>query len=275
EVQNAPFIAEKRLFILEGLPRGKKEDIEKLVKCLHEDVLILVLLETDSSFKGKKLSSVASALLEVASEKKFPNISRSQIISWIGEMVKECGAEGIEANAISFLFDAVGENQEALESELNKISLYAYDRTITQSDISLLLTSGAEREVWKIMDYLGNNNPEQAIKYAESLLDRGYSPQALWSTLLWMVSILTQIVSYIEVGQTDSWQIAKSVRAHSSSIKSILPYAKSINNERLKRIVDMVITADIGLKTGEYRATSDSQEELLALIDRSIMAFVE
>lgn len=273
ECQIAPFLAEKRLLVVQGVPsRGSKEDVQALPKLLHPQAVLLFTLPTDGA-KKPKLTIPAKALGEIAQIVEFPQLSTTQREQWIAHYAKESGAESIEPAATKLLLQMVGEDQGLLASEITKLAIYAHARQIAVADVELLASSSAERDVWQLMDYLGAGKIEDTLRFTYSLLDRGYSPQALWSTFVWMLTVLTSVVAIIETGETNPWKIAGTVRANPYSVKAILPFARSLPLAKLEHILQTALDADIGLKTGAYKATSDAPEEILALIDRSIVSF--
>lgn len=273
ECQMAPFLAEKRLIVIDGVPsRGTKEDVETLVHLVHPQALLLFTLETEVG-KNPKLTIPAKALCEVAKVVDFPLLSAVQLQQWAEQLVRTSGAAGIQSDAMKALLQTVGDDQSLLASEIQKLGMYAFEREITSTDVSLLATSSAERDVWQLMDYLGAGNPKKTLQFIHDLLDRGYSPQALWGTFVWMVTILTHIVAVVESGESNPWKIAGTVRANPAGVKAILPFARSISRDALRQIIDVTVDADMGLKTGAYKATSEAPEEILALIDRSVLTF--
>jgi DNA polymerase III subunit delta len=272
EGQVAPFIADKRLIVVYGVPNGKKEDIQKIIDVKHPDTIFLFVIEEEAG-KKRKLTIPGKELVAKGQVQEFPMLNTNLIKQWIIDEAKNSGALGIDQDAINYLIDTIGEDQNILESEISKIATYAFGKTITKDDVSLLVASITERDVWKLMDFLGSEDVNSALNYVHELLDRGYSPQALWSMYLWMISLIPQIVAVIEEGESNPWKIAGSVRANPYSVKAILPFAKSVSREKLSRIVKTAIDFDIKMKTGEYKSPTNDQEELLSLIDRSIMTF--
>lgn len=267
----APFIAPKRLVVVEGMPRGKKGDIAQILKTMHQDTILLFVLESDIG-KRAKLTVPSKELYELATVKECPSLTTVQLLKWIHDRFA-FNQTKIEQSAASFLLESVGNDQALLAQEIDKISMFASGKDVSKSDVDLLVATSAEREAWKLMDILGEGKPEVALQYVHTLLDKGFSPQALWSTYLWMLSVLIDIAAFAQDGETNPWNIAKEIRANPMGIKAMLPYAKTLDTSALARIMDVAIEADKGIKTGKYRATAEAPEELLALIDRSILSF--
>jgi len=186
--------------------------------------------------------------------------------------VQECGAS-CEHDVLGHLVAVVGEDQQALAQEVHKLALHAAGRPIVRADIEQLVFPSAERTVWRLIDLLGEGRTENAVSFARDLLERGESPQSLWNMLLWMLKNLTEVAASVEAKITAPLSIVQATGIKFGTVRSLLPLARRCQTGKLKAILRQVVEADIGLKTGAYRVTADSEEELEALIDRCLLAF--
>lgn len=271
EVTVAPFIAEKRLIVIEGLPKGKKGEIDSVLQNMHPDVVLLFTLKTEIG-KRAKLTALQKELRERAICTEFPLLTGRQLRQWIDEFLAKQGTSA-SSSACELLLNIVGDEQQLLAQEMRKIALFAHGRRIEAEDVRTMVACSGEREVWKLMDYLGDGRTDEALRYVHELLDRGFSPQALWSTFLWVISLLVQVVAYVEEGETNPWKISRELRANATGVRAILPSARKMDRAFLERILRNALAADRGLKTGMFKATNEAPQELLALIDRSILSF--
>lgn len=174
---------------------------------------------------------------------------------------------------MKMLLEMTGEDQSLLAQELRKIAIFASGRRIEENDVRTMVACASERDVWKLMDFLGAGRADEALRYVHGLLERGYSPQALWAMFLWMVSFLVELVALVEEGETNPGAIASELHAHIAGVRAILPFARRVDRPFLIQILERVLEADKGLKTGIFKAPSEAPQEILALIDQSILAF--
>lgn len=273
EVAVMPFIAQKRLVIVEGVPKGKKEDIERLEQIIHPDVILLFSVEAEIGKKAKD-TAVIKALRACCSVKECPSLTGPSLQSWASSLLAANSAS-ISAEGWKLLLDITGEDQSLLATELAKMTLYASGREITADDVSLLTACSTEREVWHLFDLLGAGRSDEALTYVHSLLDRGLSVQSLWTTFLWMMSALVTVKAYVADGETNPWNIARAARMHGGSVKALIPLVKRIDERWLQEFIDCLVLFDRGLKTGSYKATLEAPQEMMAMIDRSVLAFSE
>ena len=263
-VSASPFIAEKRLVVLNGMPKLEKEDIGRIGDIIHPSTLLLVIEP-----KPDKRLSATKELLAVADVKTFPLIKGAKLTQWMQQLAQECGSQITSAEAL-YLVDHVGEDQMLLASEVKKIAMFAEGRPMTRADIDSLVMLSTEQAGWKLMDLIAAGKVEDALTFAKDLMLRGESPYALWSRMLWMVSQLAVVTACVQEGDTNPAHIAKSAGVPFPTARTLIPLAKKIDVVTLKDIVDQFIEADIALKTGGYRSTVDATDEITALIDSCI-----
>lgn len=260
-----PFIAEKRLVLIRGIPKIDKEDIQTVVDNVHPQVIVAVV----ESKPDKRLSAV-KALTEVADMKTFPLLSERELTSWANALVQAEGGS-IDAQALKLLFEVVGTDQWTLESELKKLVLFAPHGTITQQHIDVLAVPSGEQVIWKFTDLIGSRRADDALKFLANRLERGEEPYGMWTILLNMVKNLTLVWACMQDGLRDEKSIASAAGISFYAVRGLMPLAKSLNAERMRQLVSFAADADIALKTGGYHDSSENHNEVIALTERAIM----
>ncbi len=267
EISSAPFLAEKRLIVLEGMPKFEKEQVEILVQEIHPQVLLLIVdPKPDKRFASTK------ALLQHAEVKTFAPLPQPQLLTWMQQFAKEQGVTFANRAALTLL-ESVGEDQELLSQEIRKLALFAPKGIIEESHIEELVVSSVEQAGWHLMDLLATNQIEGALQFARKILDRGESPHALWNMMLWIMSSFTSIYAAVEQGQTNPGSIATSTGVAFPTVRALIPLARSMKRDQLKVLVAQFAQADIDAKTGGIRSTAEAPQEFLALIDQCLLAF--
>ncbi len=267
EVSVAPFIAEKRLIILDCIPSLTKEELALLLQQMHPQIL-LVFVEPKLD---KRLSSTKE-LLKIAEVKEFPLLPPVALQKWVEEFLRE-HQTSIEPDAKALLLTMCGSDQQFLSQELLKLSLLAGAAPITKKHVDAVSMVTGEQEVWHLMDMIGAGNIEEALTYCQGLLERGEGAQGLWSRLLWMLTNLVQVAVVTMEGETNIANITKKTGVPFPSVRGLLPIARRIKKSHLEAIVSWTAEADVCLKQGSYRATAEEPEELEMLIDRFILSF--
>jgi len=281
EVASAPFIAERRLVVVDDIPSFSTEESHAgrhkaskgvpgmcaVLSHVHPQVVVLFVAPKPD----RRLSSTKE-LLELATVKTFPPLSGEALLRWIQEAFRAAGAQ-TESAVPALLIEQVGEDQRKLSQEIKKLSLFATGRPITGSDIDALVFPSAEQTVWNLLDLLGDGRAEEAVLYCHRLLKAGESAQGIWTIFLWIVTSLVSVASAVSEGTTSIQGIMQATGVKFGAVRALLPLARSCRKEQLKELLLRVTDADISLKTGAWKAGADSEEELFALLDRCLLSF--
>lgn len=271
EVSAAPFIATSRLTVINGVPTFPKEDMRRLLDAIHPScVLLFVDPAPDKRLGGLK------ELLATATVKEFAPLRGTLLREWMRSFARQCGggvgcnAPTIEPAAIELLLRIVGEDQETLAQELTKIALGA-GPVITAAHVSLLAVPSGDQEIWQLTSLLVRGDLPATLGYVRMLLRSGEDPFSLWNMLLWMVRCLVGVTLCVAEGERNPAKIASAAGVPFPTAKTFLPLAQKISLPELRALVSWAVAADRDLKTGGTRATAESTQELLALIDELIM----
>lgn len=261
----APFIAEKRLVAFDGMPHIDKEEFDLLVDALHPQILVLIIEP-----KPDKRLVLSKAILNTAEVRTFTQCSGNALVSWVQEFVQKSGAQ-ISTDTARHLIHTVGEDQMLLATELRKLATFAHGLEITQEMIASLAVLSQERTSWLLMDLLFAQKCQEALVFARNMLASGENPYALWNRLLWIVAQIALVASACAEGNVSPASIAKTTGVPFPTAKTLLPVARTLDAKKLQHIVHMFSFADREFKTGGYRATVEAPEEMLTVIDRSIV----
>jgi DNA polymerase-3 subunit delta len=269
EVSTAPFIAQKRLVVIEGTPTFTKEEVERLPDAMHPDcILVIADVKPDKRLQGTK------ALLKIATVKEFPLLRGAALPRWIGEEAKRRGT-AFAAGASEALLAVAGEDQDVLSQELTKLALFAGSRPVTKEDVAALCVPSGEQEVWELTRLLAEGKRTEALRYAREMTERGEDPFALWNVLLWTLKNLGIVAAAVEEGERQPAKIASQYKVPFPTARNLLSIATRLPRERLRAIITWAADTDVQLKTGGYRSTREAPQELEALIDRFVLLCTE
>jgi len=271
EVAVAPFLGGNRLVVIEGTFKCSKDDAQRIKDVLHPQVILLFVVPLDSAKRGKLPASMKE-VEKMADHKKFPLLTRPNLLTWIQQELDSLGAS-MTHDARDALLDIVGDDQGMLAQELLKLSLFSQGKEITKQHVLDLAVAAGEREVWRLMDLIGSGKVEEGIMYAKSLLERGDSPSGIWSRMLWMVTQLVSVWTVVQEGVTHPAAVVREAGVNFPTARSLLPLARKLDHAALSKIVDSVMQMDQDIKTGNYRVTAEAPEEICAVIDRCLLTF--
>lgn len=264
DVSAMPFLAEKRLVIVDGIPKASKEEIQALEAQVHPNVILLIIAPALD-----KRTASAKELLNLAEVKEFKPLARAALASWMQNFVKAKGAQ-LKPDAATLLLEFLGDDQDLIAQELSVLIL-ASKGTIDTSLIELMTIPTDEGIIWKISDLLSAGSRTEALQYAKRMLDRGGDAYGLWAILLNMLKNLVAVHAAIKAGHRSGKELADASGVHIFALRSIQPHAKRVSENSLQSFVSWAAASDRDLKTGAYRSTDEAPEELRALIDRFIL----
>ncbi len=259
-----PFLAEKRLVVCDGVPSMDKDDMKNvLASCHPQTVLVFVAPKPD-----KRLSAV-KFLLKEATVKESKPFTPKELREWIE---RESRALGIAfgPGALDMLLDCTGNDPRMLSQELRKLSLYA-DGAVTTEHVRLLSPPSGERVLWGLTNLLGQRKIHEALRFFREQIERGEDPYSLWSILLDMTR-KTLSVWAARKGGIGPNAIASELSMHPMAVRGVLPLAESLDEDAIARLTELAAESDKALKTGGYKYTVESPEEVIALTERLVLA---
>jgi DNA polymerase III subunit delta len=265
-----PFLAEKRLIIVEGLlarlgpgrkknpaPKparraaGKKDEPTRFLETLTNlpETALLVLVEGDL----KAGNALLKKLVGKAEIKQFPELRAGYLVNWIKKQVTASGGE-ITPGAATRLAQMVGGNLWAMHGEVEKLTLYTAGRPVTEDDVVALVSDAREDSIFTLLDAVLAASSRQAQVLLESRLRSGESPTNITFLLHRQLALLVRLVEMKKrrlprgemmknLGQYNDWVFGK---LETQAARYPLP--------RLKHAYRLLLEAERAIKTGKYEA---------------------
>ncbi len=271
-IATMPFLAEKRLVVVEPAPDLEAEEWATVKASIHPDVLLLLVdRRAAAGAKARRKNSNSSKGLEAAADvvKEFPALDRRGLDAWLRAEVAAAGASFTPA-AIQSLLELVGDDQGLLSAEIGKLAIAAAGSPIERELVEELVWPSDEGVIWRITDLIGRGRPTETYAFARRFLDRGGEPFQLWNTLLLFVrhaavvgSVADTAVAVREGGVP--FPMASALRAFT---------AGRSQNEMLS-LVRLCCDLDKALKTGELKSSDEANAEILAALDRLLLGLCQ
>ncbi|OGJ63856.1 DNA polymerase III subunit delta [Candidatus Peribacteria bacterium RIFCSPHIGHO2_02_FULL_53_20] len=261
EISVLPFTARKRLVIVEGVPAFEKEEVERLPKDIHPDVLLLFI---DPSPDRRK--SGVKALFAIADVRECQLLAGAALEGWIRDAFVREGV-AILPDALRALVFAAGTEQIVLQQEIAKLALYAGGKPVTRDDVDTLVLPSGERNVWQLIDLLVEGDAPRTLGFVKELTSRGETTGGLWAMLLWIVAQLTAVAAAVQDGARSPQDVMKKSGMKFGTARGLLPIARRMNHGKLQGMLGRFAQADIDLKTGGLRSTAEAPQEAEAILD--------
>jgi DNA polymerase-3 subunit delta len=276
EVQHAadaiPFLAEKRLVIVDGLltrlaSRKAKDGDETSPSGATKDFLNGLLdyvprLPATTRLVFVELQSLnpKHQLIKLAEQQQGKTVidckqpAANELPHWISDRTKKRGGS-IEPGAAQRLAALVGGNLRRLDSEINKLITYVNaQRAITAKDVSLLVSDTSTSSVFDLVDALGKRDGKRAMHELHHLLDQGENPLGLLAMIVRQYRLLI-LVKELQARNLAPEAMAKELGQHPFVIKKLNEQARSYRDlAQLETVYRRLLEIETEIKTGQ---TSD------------------
>ena len=265
-VETVPFLAEKRLVIIQGLlgrfeaggksrrrkkaapPAGKEPEYKAFAERLSKvpDCTVLVLVDG----KIKNSNPLLKQLSSRAEVRSFPLLKNEGLRQWVRRGVAEQGTS-ISPEAVDLLAKLVGGNLWIMSSEISKLALFASGRRIEVEDIKAVVSSAQETSVFAMVDAILDFKAGVAEQLAEQLLERGASPAYLLVMLARQVRLIVQ-AGELRRQRRPEVEIQDRLGLTEFALRKTSEQAQRYPLERLREVYNKLLETDLSIKTGKY-----------------------
>jgi DNA polymerase-3 subunit delta len=265
--ETAPFLAEKRLVVIQGLlgrfepqgrprqrkklapPTDKETEYKSIAACLGNIPESTVLVLIDGRIKSS--NPLLKQLSARAKVRSFPVLKDDKLRQWIGREVVEQGAS-ISPEAVDLLARLVGGNLWIMTNEINKLALFAAGRRIEVEDIRVVVSSAQEANVFAMVDAILDFKAGVAERLLEQLLQIGASPAYLLVMLARQVRMVVQARELRRLGKPEAEIQNRLGLTADFAWRKTLEQARVYPLERLREAYNKLLETDLAIKTGKY-----------------------
>jgi DNA polymerase-3 subunit delta len=257
-----PFLAEKRLVIVEGLlttlsprkgqelPEARKRFLSDLAEYLRHlpPTTRLVFVET-------RVLPSSHPIVEVARREKqgyvkhFERPDAQALPRWIKKRLRKHGGQ-IEPRAVHRLAAVVGADLRLLDQEIVKLVTYTNsERPITERDVEKLVPYSQDAVIFDLVDALGQRDGRTAAETLHRLLEEGEHPLGLLGMIVRQFRLLIQVKDLIARGLS-SRDSAKALKIHPFPASKLHNQATHFTTAQLEKIYRHLSETDLEIKTG-------------------------
>jgi len=268
--QSLPFMAEKRLVIVNGLltrfnpssgarQRGKGRRTsqksgqhQSFMEVLDNlpDTTIMVLIDDEA----KSSNPLFHELSPQAEVRSFPPLRGSRLRQWIQQQVTAAGGS-ISPPAVDLMAQLVGGDLWAMSNEIDKLVAFATGQRIEETDISRVLSYHQQANVFAMVDAILHFKAGDAEIALSELLQGGAAPAYLLYMLWRQVQLITRAKELKSQGIKKK-DIQDRLRITSDfALQKTLDQASRYPRRRLIELYQKLLEADLAIKTGRYESS--------------------
>ncbi len=255
-----PFLAEKRLVIVEGLLTritSQKEYLAALADYLPRlpETTRLVFVE-DKPLPARHPIFQLAQREERGYVKRFDPPNAKGLPGWIEKRVRKHGGE-IEPQAARQLAAVGGADLRLLDQEIFKLVTYALsptgERPITKADVDAVVPYAQAAVVFDMVDALGRRDGRTAAQTLHRLLEMGEHPLKLLAMIARQFRLLIQVEELKAQGAT-SRDVAKALKLHPFPAGKLCNQATHFTAAQLETVYRHLLDTDVAIKTGKMEA---------------------
>jgi DNA polymerase-3 subunit delta len=260
-----PFLAEKRLVIVEGLlgrfePRGKtgrkkpsrQPDQPEEYKTLAEGIkqlppfTELVLMDGRINDRNPLLRE----LMPQAKVKSFPLLKESQLRQWIERRVA-AAAGTMSPQALALMVRFVGNDLWTMANEVDKLVLFTGGRRIEEADVRAVVSYAQEANVFAMVDAIMEFRAGLAQELLQQLFKQGAAPAQLLVMLSRQARIIFLVKEMRDRGKSRGEIQNKLGLTSDFLLHKAWEQADKYSPSRLHEVYHKLLETDISIKTGK------------------------
>jgi DNA polymerase-3 subunit delta len=260
------FALGRRFIIVDGAERWGEKAILPLLQAMRS-----IPPETTVAFFAREEArlAVSRALVDAVRAagghvEEQRSVKPWELPRWVRDRARELGIE-LESDAARALIQHVGERQQRLQRELEKLVLDGGPgRRLTVDEVEQLTSASGERKVWALADAVVAGDAQAAIRLYLTLRAQG---ERLPGLIFWMAQRLRQaadVAARLERGEAVG-QIKRGLRMPSRAADRLIADARKAGVDRLRRAVERLADLELASRGGGPGISSEDTAMMLAL----------
>jgi DNA polymerase-3 subunit delta len=260
------FAIGRRFIIADGTERWTDKQFDPLdaaLKSIPDDTTVAFFAREDGRTKAPKRlhDAVKKAGGTVEAE---DSVKPWELPKWVIARARELGLQ-LEPDAARALIAHVGDRQQRLLRELEKLALYAgQGARLDTATVDELSAPSAEHKAWSLADALLSGDPAVAIGLYLTLRSQG---ERLPGLLYWMstrVRTAHEVAVAVEAGEPAA-QVKRRLRMPSRAADRLIADATRMGAERLERMIEELADLELASRGGGKGGAGEDTSAVLAI----------
>jgi DNA polymerase-3 subunit delta len=260
------FALGRRFIVADGVERWTDKQLDPLATALEQvppDTTVAFFAREDGRAKAPKRlhDAVKKAGGDISAEE---SVKPWELPKWVIARARELGLQ-LEPDTARALIAQVGDRQQRLLRELEKLALYAGPGArVDASLLDELAAPSAEHRAWSLADTIVSGDAEAAIRLYLTLRSQG---ERLPGLLYWMstrVRTAHEVATALEQG-TPPAQIKRGLRMPSKAADRLIADAGRSGAENLQRTIEQLAELELASRGGGSGGAGEDTAALLAI----------
>lgn len=262
-----PFLAEKRLVIVDGLlerfepkrKNGKKKTSRQTAKVEEHPAMVEAVKNlppfTELVLMGGKLSNsnpLLRELMAVTKVKAFPLVKGGQLNQWIERRVtSQAKDKKVSPKAVALMVRLVGSDLWTMANEVDKLILFTGERGIEEEDVRAVVSNAQEAGIFNMVDAIIEQRVGAAQELLQQLFRQGMAPVQILVMISRQVRIIYQVKEMRAAGKARGEIQSKLGLPSDFVIHKAWEQADRYSPARIRDVYHQLLETDISIKTGK------------------------
>ncbi|HLC70301.1 MAG TPA: DNA polymerase III subunit delta [Patescibacteria group bacterium] len=256
EISSAPFLAEKRMIIIENiLSLSDKEFLADIIRRVEADSFpetnVIIFWQGENKSKVKEADLLEKLLVKIKYAKDFPLLTGVHLTQWVKSEIATRGGN-ISSPALSFLVANAGGEMWVLNSLLDQLIAYKNGQEIDLKAVGEFLDEKVDDNVFNMVNAIVTGNKKQALKLLQEQRRLGEDDFKLFGLIIWQFRALLSLRDLFENDdRLTSDLAAQKTGLNPFVVKKSWPLVKNFTSHQLKTLYQGIIETDLKAKTGQ------------------------
>ena len=260
------FALGRRFIVVDGVERWTDKQFEVLEAALEQippDTTVAFFAREDNRSKAPKRlrDAVEKAGGDISAEE---SVKPWELPKWVIARARELGLQ-LEPDTARALIAQVGDRQQRLLRELEKLALYAGPGARVDADLlEELAAPSAEHRVWSLADTIVSGDAAAATALYLSLRSQGERLSGLLYWISQRVRTAHEIACALEAGQPAA-QVKRQLRMPSKAADRLIADANRSGARNLERTIEELADLELASRGGGSGGAGEDTVALLAI----------
>jgi DNA polymerase-3 subunit delta len=197
------------------------------------------------------------------------DVAKKELHGWVAEQFRQRGVRA-ESDAVAALVGLVGDDVQALKSEIDKVATWARDEPIGEREVQMLVPANADVPIYELTEAWSVRDSARALAISEAIFDNDPKPRRDVAPRLAgsLASHLTRLreLKRLAADGVGSKEAAERLKLHPFRAQKLYAQAEGFSEEELDDAVLALAALDGALK-GQSKLAPDLevQRTLVAL----------
>lgn len=256
EITAAPFMAEKRLVVVENmLSSSDKELLAEIIERLEKKTLpestVIIFWQGAAHSKVKEAKELHAMLLKEKFVSEFELLAGEKLMQWVHKEVQDRGGS-IEPAAENRLVASCAGDMWQLQFLVHQLSAFKNGSAITVADVQEFVNEKVDDNVFAMVEALVAGNREQCYKLLGEQRRQGEEEIKLFGLIVWQFRTLISVSDLLaRESNLTSDVIASRLKLHPFVAKKNMASARRYSLAKLEVLYKEMVAMDEQIKTGE------------------------